>query len=107
VDGLKSHLIARLSRGRTIRFSDRLPLSWFEQLASERVVVRYTRGQPQRRFERIPGRRAEALDCVVYGFAARQILNINWDQRTDDLRLGVEATAPKVQAVMKSKWLSQ
>ncbi len=105
VDGLKSHLTARLSRGRTIRFSDRLPLSWFEQLASERVVVRYTRGQPQRRFERIPGRRAEALDCVVYGFAARQILNINWDQRADNLRLGVETTTPKVEAITKSKWL--
>lgn len=105
VDGLKSHLNARLSRGRSIRFSNSLPASWFEQLASERVIVRYTRGQPERRFERIPGRRAEALDCVVYAFAARQLVNVNWVQREDDLRRGVENEAPKVKAVIKSSWM--
>lgn len=86
VDGLKSHLMARLSRGRSIRFSDSLQPVWFEQLASERVVVRYNRGQPARRFERIPGKRAEALDCVVYAFAARQIVTLNWNRRREDLR---------------------
>ncbi|MFN4125259.1 phage terminase large subunit family protein [Pannonibacter indicus] len=105
VDGIKSHLTARLARARSLRFSDSLPLSWFEQLASERVVVRYSRGQPKRRFERISGRRAEALDCVVYAFAARQVVNLNWDTRIDDLRRGVESSAPKVQTVVKSKWL--
>lgn len=105
VDGLKSHLSARLTRGNSLRFSDRLPRVWFEQLASERAVVRYTRGQPSRRFERIPGRRAEALDCVVYAFAARQIININWDQRIDDLRSLVPVTTAKQQQVTKSKWM--
>ena len=105
VDGIKSHLTSRLSRTRSIRFSASLPPAWFEQLASERVIIRYSRGQPRRRFERIPGRRAEALDCTVYAFAARQIVNVNWDQRADDLRRGVEGSAPKVQAVVKSKWV--
>ncbi|NBN79290.1 phage terminase large subunit family protein [Microvirga tunisiensis] len=105
VDGIKSHLNARLARARSLRFSDSLPLSWFEQLASERVVVRYSRGQPKRRFERISGRRAEALDCVVYAFAARQIVNINWESRLDELRRGIESTAPKVASVVKSKWI--
>lgn len=105
VDGIKGHLVGRIARGRWLRFSDSLPLAWYEQLASERVVVRYARGQPQRRFERIPGRRAEALDCVVYAFAAHALLNVNWDLREDALRRGAEPAAPKVQAVVKSSWV--
>lgn len=91
VDGLKSHIFARLARGKTIRFADTLPPVWFEQLASERVVVRYSRGQPSRRFERITGRAAEALDCAVYGFAARQMLNINWAHRIDEIKNNIPA----------------
>ena len=105
VDGIKSHLTSRLSRTRSIRFSESLPPVWFEQLASERVVIRYSRGQPRRRFERIPGRRAEALDCTVYAFAARQIVNVNWEQRADDLRSGLDGRIPKTQAVVKSRWI--
>lgn len=106
VDGLKAHLTARLGQGKSVRFSESLPPIWFEQLASERAVIRYHRGQPQRRFERIPGRRAEALDCVVYAFAARQILNLNWDQRIEDLKRGDQDKPQKVQVVVRSKWLS-
>lgn len=105
VDGIKSNITARLARGRSMRFSASLEAAWFEQLASERLVVRYTRGQPKRKFERIPGRRAEALDCVVYAFAAHQVVNVNFDQRADDLRRGVEAERPTVKAVTKSSWL--
>ena len=104
VDGLKGQILTRLSRGRTIRFSDSLEPSWFEQLASERRVVRYVRGQPLRRFERIPGRRAEALDCVVYAFAARQLLTTNLDRREEELA-SVKALAPATPAVVRSKWL--
>lgn len=106
VDGIKSHLLSRLARGRSLRFSETLPLVWFEQLASERVVVRYTRGQPQRRFERIPGRRAEALDCVVYAFAAHQVLNVNFEMREDGLRRGMESERSKVQTVVQSRWMA-
>lgn len=105
VDGIKGHLNARLARTRSLRFSDSLPAVWYEQLASERTVIRQSHGQPRRRFERIPGRRAEALDCTVYAFAARQILNVNWDRRADDLRHMIEGVAPKVQAVVKSNWI--
>ncbi|AMM83983.1 phage terminase large subunit family protein [Martelella sp. AD-3] len=105
VDGLKAHIVARLARGRTIRFANDLPPVWFEQLASERLVVRYSRGQPSRRFERIPGRAAEALDCVVYGFAARQLVNVNWLQRADDLRHDQPQTRQEEQRVVRSRWL--
>lgn len=86
VDGIKTLLMNRLVRGRSIRFSETLEAVWFEQLASERKVLRYSRGQPVRRFERKPGARSEALDCTVYAYAARQGLPINFDSREDELR---------------------
>jgi phage terminase large subunit GpA-like protein len=105
VDGLKSHLMARLTRTRTVHFAQDLPAVWFEQLASERLVVRYARGQPSRRFERIVGKAAEALDCVVYGFAARQVINVNWVQRADELKRDKPAARQEVPQVTKSKWM--
>ncbi|MDF1779249.1 MAG: phage terminase large subunit family protein [Rhizobiaceae bacterium] len=106
VEGIKSHLIARLSRGHTIRFSKDLPLVWFEQLASECLVVRYSRGQQTRLFERIPGREAEALDCVVYGFAARQLVHANWLRRRDHLcQVEGRSDAGKSNRVIRSSWM--
>ncbi|WP_242219424.1 phage terminase large subunit family protein [Shinella zoogloeoides] len=107
VDGIKSHLVARLTRGNTIRFAMDLPASWFEQLASERIVVRYTRGQPSRRFERIPGKQAEGLDCVVYGFAARQMININWMVRADELCSALPPIIAARPSTTKSSWMSK
>jgi phage terminase large subunit GpA-like protein len=51
-------------------------------------VVRYKRGLPIRRFERISGRaRAEALDCLVYAFAARAaVASVNFDVREERLK---------------------
>lgn len=74
VNSLKGQTVTRLTRGRTIRFSASLEPIYFEQVASERRVVRYVRGQPSRRFERIPGKSAEALDWLVYGLVARQLV---------------------------------
>lgn len=86
VDGIKATLAARLARGTSIRFSTDLEAVWFEQLTAERRTTRYFKGMPIRRFERIPGRRAEALDCVVYAIAARHALTLNWSQREEDMR---------------------
>jgi phage terminase large subunit GpA-like protein len=88
VDGIKTTIFSRLQRGQMIRFSHNLEPAYFEQLASERRVVRYKRGQPVRRFERISGRaRAEALDCLVYAFSARAaVTNVNFDAREDRLK---------------------
>lgn len=87
VDTLKASIYDRLARGRALRFSDSLEPSYYEQLASERKVVRYMRGQPVRRFERKVGALAEALDCVVYAFAARHAIlqSINLDTREQQL----------------------
>jgi phage terminase large subunit GpA-like protein len=106
VDGIKGTIYSRLKRSTMIRFSTDLPADWFEQLSSERIVVRYNRGQPSRRFERIQGKAAEALDCTVYAFAARQLVNVNWARRAGDLALPADrrakASAPKI---AKSDWL--
>jgi phage terminase large subunit GpA-like protein len=81
---VKATLFARLARGRSVRFSESLESSFYEQLASERLVVRYSRGQPVRLFERIPGKRAESLDSLVYATAARAAVNIPLEARQGD-----------------------
>jgi len=87
VDTLKGALFDKLSRGRGVRFSKSLEPSYYEQLASERRVVKYNRGMPQRRFERIGRQRAEALDCLVYATAARQaVKDISLDRREAELK---------------------
>jgi phage terminase large subunit GpA-like protein len=86
VDTLKTTIINRLAHGRSIRFASVLPNAYYEQLASERKVVRHARGQPVVRFERKPGARAEALDCLVYAVAAKHGVPIQFDQRETELR---------------------
>lgn len=106
VDTAKEQLFARLSRGASIRLSAELPRVWYEQVASERAVLRYRRGQPVRSFERIPGRRAEALDCLVYALAARQVVTVSWDNRRIALA-GVTGRTRKFDTVLKSSWMNR
>ena len=48
-----------------------------------------------RRFERKPGMQAEALDCLVYAWAARHVVAIDLDRRENELREVVpSASAP-------------
>lgn len=102
-DAVKSQLFNRLSRGEGVRFSDALEPIYFEQLTSERRVVRYSHGKPVARFERIKGKRAETLDATVYAWAARQLIGMNLDRREEEL---ASRAAPKRQpAVVKSRWL--
>ena len=106
VDTIKTQLFARLGREGLVRFSADLPPVWFEQLASERAVVRYRRGQPVRSFERIPGKRAEALDCTVYAFAARQLINPDWGRRRAELT-GKAMPPPRPAPVLRSSWMNR
>lgn len=106
VDTAKTQLFARLSRGSSIRLSADLPRVWHEQVASERAVLRYRKGQPVRSFERIPGRRAEALDCLVYALAARQVLTPDWEARRAELAQKTPAKA-KPGPVLKSSWMNR
>lgn len=105
VDSLKGQLLSRLQAGRSVRFSDTLQPSWFEQLASERRVVRHERGRPVRRWVRLAGRDAEALDCCIYAMAARAVIHKNVDAREEELaRLPLPQKSP---TVVRSVWMTQ
>lgn len=106
VDGIKTTLMNRLARGRSIRFSDSLEPVYFEQLTSERKVVRYARGQPVRRFERKPGARAETLDCLVYAYAARQGVTINLELRAEQMASIAPTKADRGRTI-KSRWMGR
>ena len=43
VDGIKTQIISRLARGQTVRFSHTLEPTYYEQLASEKRIVRMSR----------------------------------------------------------------
>ena len=105
VDGIKAEITARLARGTSIRFSHDLEAVYFEQVASERRVLRYVKGIPIRRWERIAGRRAEALDCLVYAKAARGLVTIPTAVR--EAALCQEAAPKAAPAVIRSAWLTQ
>ncbi|TCM85177.1 phage terminase large subunit family protein [Rhodovulum steppense] len=105
VDAIKSQLFNRLSRGQGVRFGDALESVYFEQLTSERRVVRYTRGTPQARFERIKGKRAESLDATVYSWAARHLIGQKVEARAAEL---ASPAAPKAKSrVSRSHWMGR
>lgn len=104
VDSVKGQLASRLTRGKSVRFSNTLDARFYEELASERLIMRYVRGAPVRLWERIPGRRAESLDCIVYAMAVRAVVSANLDRREGEI---ASATMPKkAPAVVKSVWLN-
>jgi phage terminase large subunit GpA-like protein len=76
-----------------------------EQLASERRVVRMSRGRPVARFERKPGHAAEALDCFVYALAAKAALSPNFDQRENELSSPIPPAPPPT--AFRSQWMQR
>lgn len=105
VDTIKTQLFQRLPKSNLVRFSADLAPVWYEQVVSERAIVRYRRGQPTRSFERIPGRRAEALDCLVYAFAVRGLVTLNPEVRRADLSQTLVATAAATPKQAQINWL--
>jgi phage terminase large subunit GpA-like protein len=105
VDSLKSIIFERLKRGQSIKFSDQLGPEYFEMLASERLITRFSRGRPVKMFEVVPGRRNETLDCLVGNHGVRQGLALNLDLRESSLKLEPQSAAPA--RVTKSRWLSE
>ena len=105
VESLKRQLASRLTRGRSVRFSDSLDGRFYEELASERLAIRYVRGAPVRLWERIPGRRAESLDCVVYAMAVRGLVTANLDRREEEVASVI--MPKKGLSVVRSAWLNR
>lgn len=103
VDGVKRRILGMVEAG-SIRFSDTLGPGWFEQFGSERLQKRFSKGVAVLEWHRLPGRRAEAWDCVVYGVAAKSLVGVDLDRREVDL---ASAAAPQraVPVVIKSAWL--
>jgi phage terminase large subunit GpA-like protein len=106
VDGIKSNLYGNITAGKKIHFSNTLESRFYTELASERRILKYYKGQPSRMWQRKSGMRAECLDSTVYATAARSLVTINYDSRIAELKR--EPLAPmgmKPGAVFKSNWL--
>lgn len=104
VDVAKATLFAKV-KARGIRFSDSLPPRFFDEFTSERRILRYSRGVPIKIWERVPGKRAEALDACAYAWAARVLISTNPERREDEL--GTAAAPPKRPTVIRSAWLDR
>jgi phage terminase large subunit GpA-like protein len=103
VDGAKSRLFGLLEKPGHVRFSQDLPARFYEELASERRVVFYKAGQPRKRWERVRGARAEALDAFIYAMAVRHLVGIDLNRRENELR--ELSPIAKMPTVFRSKWL--
>jgi phage terminase large subunit GpA-like protein len=113
VEGIKNTILNRLQNGKVFRFSKSLEEVWYEQFTGEQVIVKMVRGRPERKWIPISGRRNEALDCVVYAIAVKELVPINWQLRREQLREGhivARAANDNVQVARKprkaaSSWL--
>ena len=107
-DSVKARLFDQLQRAGAIRFSRDLQPVFYEQLASERRVVRMVRGRPVARFERVKGARAECLDALCYAVAAKNALLLTpaaFSLREDSLRS--PAPPPPRPSVVRSQWMDR
>jgi len=89
----KTRVYGLLEHAKHIRFSHDLPPRFYEELASERRITFYKAGQPRKRWERIKGARAEALDALIYATAVRGIVSVDLNRRENELRELVKPTA--------------
>ncbi|MEG3437689.1 phage terminase large subunit family protein [Pannus brasiliensis CCIBt3594] len=85
-DTVKSAIYARLRlaepRAGYLHFYQGVEDEYFQQLCAEKVVTKFLKGYPKREWVKIRPRN-EALDCLVYAYAAAHLaglLRINWDK---------------------------
>ncbi|WP_395175505.1 phage terminase large subunit family protein [Roseibium alexandrii] len=90
VDQVKTDIALTLplekGEAKSFRLSDVLDEEFFIQLTSERRTRRLVNGKPVIKFERIGQRKAEALDCVVYGIAAKELCRFDFANRYLELK---------------------
>jgi len=86
VDTIKSTLFGRLKHNETgpgyIHFHNEAGQEYFKQLTAERQVVRYVKGFAIREWKKKPGDRNEALDVLVYSYAALNFLYMRYNRNT-------------------------
>jgi hypothetical protein len=86
-DTIKTTLFGRLKHNETgagyLHFHMKTSTEYFEQLTAEKQVLRYSRGGfPVREWVKKPSARNEALDCLVYAYAALNLMYQRYDRRT-------------------------
>ena len=98
-DTIKTTLFGRLRHNEaggvgTLHFGMAADEDYFKQLTSERQALRYHRGFPIREWVKKAGDRNEALDCVVYAYAAMLLFSRRmnratmWQQLAEQLEHG-------------------
>lgn len=70
-----------------IHFSDELPDSFYDQLVSERKIIRYKKGHAISEWFKPPGEANECLDLCVYNLAMAQFLGLHKKRPNDWQRL--------------------
>jgi phage terminase large subunit GpA-like protein len=76
------------------------PADYFDQLTSERRVVRYSRGHPTHVWELVKGKRNEALDMRVYAMALIALLRPNFEALASRLMPGAKPL-PQTSAIQR------
>lgn len=71
---IKDILLPRWRHGEKVHFHASLNDDYFDQLTSEKKVVKIKNGQPKYVYVRDPNKRNEALDCAVYSWGALAFL---------------------------------
>lgn len=88
VDTAKDLIFARLRITEPgagyVHFAEGLDEEYFRQLTAEKVVTRYQKGFKRRIYEKIRPRN-EALDCLVYSYAAYAIIGLNVNALADKI----------------------
>ena len=86
VDTIKSTLFGRLKHNEFgpgyIHFHNEAGQEYFKQLTAERQVVRYVKGFAIREWKKKQGDRNEALDVLVYSYAALNFLYMRYNRNT-------------------------
>ncbi|MCE2838226.1 MAG: phage terminase large subunit family protein [Cyanobium sp. 49614_E6] len=82
----KTTLFGRLKHnepgGGYLHFHAQTGEEYFEQLTAEKQALRYVKGFPVREWVKKPSARNEALDCLVYAYAALNRMYQRYDRRT-------------------------
>ena len=103
-DTIKTTLFGRLKHNEPgpgyLHFHAQTGNEYFDQLTAEKQSLRYVKGFPVREWVKKPSARNEALDCLVYAYAAlnrmyqRYDRRTIWDQLEKRLEKPVEKTKP-------------
>lgn len=85
-DTIKSLLFARLKHQEPgpgyLHFFPTVPLDYLEELTAEKQIMRFRNGFPERHWVKKPNVRNEAVDELVYAYAALHRLYQVYDKRT-------------------------